>query len=235
MRRNRVQWIAFALGITLLLPIQAISRNWTSKKGQQIVAEYVMDSGGTVTLKKANGKKIRVKINALCEEDQIFIYDKKFPKFEVVPDLNMDRIGKYYQQTENISFDVAIKKKTQRPYVGSLKVHACVIGRYLKDDILVILDTVTDSFDLNLKDGSHFVFSTSGSPVSLTYNSDSDWGIQYEGFLVSVVTDDGKLVACKGSRPLYEKNWKKLSELKKDMHFSKKMKVYPDRHRMYYN
>ncbi|MDA3923978.1 MAG: thioredoxin family protein [Kiritimatiellae bacterium] len=79
MKNNKKTIIPFLL--SLLISVSAIraeektfdktaSRTWTSKKGDAIEASFEKNQYGLVYLKKADGKTIKVRGSALCEEDQ---------------------------------------------------------------------------------------------------------------------------------------------------------------------
>jgi hypothetical protein len=49
------------------------ARTWKSPEGKELIADYVDVDETHVTLRKSDGKEIRVSLEKLCDEDQIFL------------------------------------------------------------------------------------------------------------------------------------------------------------------
>jgi len=62
-----------------------LARTWTSTSGSKIEADLAGFENGVAILKKANGSELKVKVQQLSEEDQVFLKEelKKNPVYRI--------------------------------------------------------------------------------------------------------------------------------------------------------
>lgn len=73
----RLGWI---ISISMLTPLEAQIRTWTSSDGRQLTGEFVKEEAGTVMIRRSNGRAVSIPISMLNQDDQKFLAEKKAAK-----------------------------------------------------------------------------------------------------------------------------------------------------------
>jgi hypothetical protein len=187
-------------------------RIWTSAKGDTIEAEYVRDAAGKVWLKPVKGKTKVVPIAALSKEDRLYIQRQTPPKIEIDVDDDISRstVGSDIDNVrEKITISVEIKKTSKAPYPTEYEVFFFAIAWDLRSEEYFLADKRIEKFVLDESNGNSFGFS--GKRLQFERDPDPPWGRRYDGYLVCVKMDGGKVVATAG-RDKYMKQFDVLVE-----------------------
>ena len=209
------------IGILIIVAVGAGSalaemRMWTDKKGNSIEAEFVKVFSGKVILKTADGKQIKVSQSGLSKKDLEYLKNAIPPKIDIKVDVDKenkqtdsDGYG-YSRRKQKIKGSVILTKKNREPSNRQFTAYLYVFAKELRDDEIWVLDTVKKDF--SFENQKTVEFSGSQRSVNYTdYSDGSDYGDQYEGYIVFIEDKNGNIIYTKGSRSLYES---KISEIK---------------------
>ena len=196
------------------------ARIWKDKKGNNIEADLISVRAGTVFLKTAKGKTLRVPKKSLCEEDQTYLENAIPPKIKIVFKKSQDRRGDAYWSSSEIDMkcQATITKTSQPKYSGDLRATLLVIGKNMSRKYYTILDKVSTSFDF--KDSKIFILK--GNRFHMYQDNYDSYGDKYMGFLVIVTDKKNNLVGIISNRKEFKKEYKKLLKFEKDKHFDRK-------------
>jgi len=197
------------------LQVHAEMRKWTSVKGDTIEAELIRKSGNTVILKTSQGKQLKIPVSGLSKADHEYLLGAVPPKLKITVKDKVDRDkegdGYYYERTEEThKFNVTIEKTSRDKCNRKFKARLYVIAHSEKKrDEKQLIGYATHDFSFDKRDEAYFSDTT-------TISSEEDYwdkeGYQYEGYLVCVEDDAGKILAVETNQGTYEKN---LHNLKK--------------------
>lgn len=81
------KWLPTLIAVAVLQTcLHAEVRTWTSTEGKELRAEFVSQSGGSVSVKRSDGSVIAIPLNRLSNEDQKWVRERpKAPPGDVVP------------------------------------------------------------------------------------------------------------------------------------------------------
>lgn len=193
-------------------------RMWTDKKGNSIEAEFVKLFSGKVVLKTKAGKQVKVPQSGLSQKDIDYLKNVIPPKIDIEVDLDnnstqtsSDGYGYSSRRKQKIKGSVTLIKKNREPSNRKFTAYLYVFAKELRDDEIWVLDTVKKDF--SFENQKKIEFSGSQRSVNYTdYSDGADYGDKYEGYLVFIEDDNGKIICTKASRSLYES---KISQIKK--------------------
>lgn len=213
-------------------------REWTDKKGNKIEAEFNGVKDKKIVLVNEDGKEYRVPLENFSNKDLEYLqgkvpdslFKRVLPKAAEPPRLEIDfkKITDTGSTDDDSSYrnidmvtKVAIAKKSAEPYTGKLKAQLFVIGFNKDEDRYIMLDTKEHEFNFKSEDeisfeGAHFIIRE--------YMYDDDYSTQYEGYLVVILDEQGRVLAKRSNSSTFEKNYSKLSKFEKGSYFNKKFK-----------
>ena len=211
------------LGVLFVLGLISTSfgemRTWTSTSGKTIVAEVISSRPNQVVLRDKKGKTYRLPPSKLSAADREYLMSAFPPKMEITFKKNQDRRGRNnnYNSILNLTGEVKIKKKSPEPYNKEMVLVFLMIGQSCQTGDLIILDRVEKTFDFN----SSKEISVQGNLFRLYEDKyDHTVGVNYKGFFVAVVDEQGKIIAVKTSRRDFEKKSEFLVDCKKNERFT---------------
>lgn len=200
--------IAFISGSFL----EGFAREFTSSTGQKIVAEIVLVSGETVTLKRPNGKIVDVPLKRFSDEDQKFILEwKKENKGKVPEHLKNKKprmeirvsTGKTSKEDDQFSGFIDEHKQKVRMKVSlenqdsvypiqNAKLTILVLGRSPETgDDAVVYKKQFSGIDLPLSEKKTF----EGNQFELWYDDrGAMYGHKYKGYIVFLEDPTGKIL-----------------------------------------
>ena len=216
------------IGILIVLAIGEVAaraemRMWTDKKGNSIEADFVNIVAGKVILKTPAGKQLKVPQSGLSNADQIYLANAIPPKIDI--DVNIDNDRKklseslgYTRTREKITGHVTLTKKNRDPCNRRFSAYLYIFEKDLREDEIRVLDKAKHEFSFEHQ--KKVSFDGNQSNVEYTkYDSDyyysTNLGKKYEGYLVVVEDDKGKIICVKGSRRLYENKANQIRKAKK--------------------
>jgi len=201
-------------------------RTWMSKDGKSFEAQLATLMGRTAVLKTPKGKQVKFSIEEFSEEDQRYLSLSHPP--ELVLDLSKSSDQRIFKHDDNgqvgcleYVFSPKIKVKS-KGYNHPLRVDYWVIGSEIGGSANFLLDKGSQTFNPSELEGDTFTFS--GQTV-LMY----DWvlehiyqqrrGERYEGFLINVIDERGKIIAQRSSPTWLAKNLDRLKEFELGQYF----------------
>ncbi|MCF7848636.1 MAG: hypothetical protein K9M45_07300, partial [Kiritimatiellales bacterium] len=207
----------------------------SDKKGNSIEAEFVNIFSDQVVLRKPDGNQIKVPKSGLSQKDIMYL------EYAIPPDIdlevNIDRDKKtissyssdygdydHATKTERIRGKATIVKKSRHPCKRDFTAYLYVFGKRMDTDDVMVIDRTEHGFSFENQKETEF----SGDLVSVTYTKSSyssSHGTEYEGYLLFVDDDDGKVVATKGSRELYEDNVDEVRDARINSRFDRDFKL----------
>lgn len=225
-------------------------REWTDTKGNKIEAEFKGVSGKKILLVNEKEKEFKVSLESLSKKDQEYLQGKipdsllrtvvdageKPPQLELEFKKLTDSTtsnDNYYRNVDTVG-KVVVTKKSRDPYSCKLKSVLFVIGFNDYDDKYIILDKKEHEFSFESEDevvyqGNHFVI----QEYTSEYESDVDNTTEYNGYLVVVLDESGKVLEKKASSSLFEKNYAKLSKFNVGNSFTKKFETQSEARKVY--
>ena len=210
------------------LLVHAEMRIWTSVKGDTIEAELVDKTGDTVILKTTEGKQLRIPVSGLSEADHEYLLSAVPPKLKVTVKVDVDREkegdGYYYEETEEThKVSVTIQKTSRDKSNRKFKARLYVIARSKKEsNEKKLIAYKTQDFSFIDRDEVYF---DETSHLSSSQSFYTTRGYRYEGYLVCIEDEAGKVVAVDTNHSLYEKNLRNLKRASKDDLLSKTLSV----------
>ena len=210
----------------LLFEVSAEMRIWTSIKGETIEAEYITMVSGKVVLKTSAGKQIKVPMSGLCAADHKYLISAIPPKLKISVDVDVDRDkqgdGYYYETTdEAYTITITIEKTNKEESDRKLTARAYMVAETKNNKGMLI---GYSSHDFSFMGQSTAEFSVSGD-VSSTQSYWSNHGYEYEGYLILVESEDGKVIAMESNQNRFEKNVRNLKKARKGDQLSKSLTV----------
>jgi len=202
------------------------TREWTLKNGRTVKAELVTRIGGNVSLKNKRGKTVKVPIDQFSKEDRKYIQLEMPPKLDINFSKSSkqrrlpDTLSKEIPRSSYFTFKATIKKASTKPYHQELAAEYFAIGQEFSGASHRLLEYRKESFFLDKKSGSQFVFS--GKPVEIIdYASKTGQrrGDKYEGYLVLVTDSRGKIIAHKASNEKFFENLDRLRRIPPGKYF----------------
>lgn len=195
-------------------------RTWTTKDGRALEGELVTTMGGEAILKTGQGGQKKIPLDMLSEADFRYVELSQPPK------LDLD-LGKESRQItlkndadgsvgcNEYTFTAKVKSSSPK-YNHALRVEYWVLGSEIGGNKYMLLDHETGSFVPSAQPKETYSFS--GKPVALY-----DWvlshiynqrrGERYEGFLITVTDERGKIVAERSQPTWLFKNLDRLRQL----------------------
>lgn len=209
--------------LTLLIGQSALwaeMRTWTDKKGNSIEAEFVNLIGGKVILKTAAEKQVKVPASGLSSADQEFLKNAIPPIIEI--NVNIDNERKkadegysYTRTAEKVKGKVTITKKNRDPSNKTFKAELFIFSKNIQTDAVAIIAKSDHRFSFTTEKKIMFTGDTGKTEHTIydSYSNSGKTGTKYEGYLVIIEDDKGKILFTKGSRKLFEQ---RASQIKKE-------------------
>jgi len=231
MKRTFILTLIFSILCSIA---NAEMRTWVLKKGGSFSAEYMSIFGGKAVLKLKSGKKMRIPMDELSQQDRSFIELKNPPKVKI----NFTKTTKQRKtpiqaesaenhhpapKIEFMTFFVSVKKTSSNPYPHKLTVEYFAFGNEINGNKKILLAKEEQTFFFEPKNPEfrfqgktvelmryHIVIGGGKKAIHLP-----DRGEKYGGFIVVVKDELGNIIASKSSnKNLYRvfDNIKKLHE-----------------------
>jgi len=216
---KKMVWCAVFLSILWAGVSHAEMRIWTSKKGSTIEAEFVTMSGDKVTLKKLSGKVLKVPVSGLIEADREYLASTIPPKIKLSVDVDVDKskpyesewsvytrqVMKCYAEIEQKNREACSQKLTAVVYV--------FVKSVTTDDIAVVIH---EKKKFSFKEKKTFSINARSPPVDqydAEYANKRGW--TYEGYLIYVIGENGKIIASDANRDNFQKHLNRISKAEK--------------------
>jgi len=216
---KQIVWCAVFLSILWAGVSHAEMRIWTSKKGSTIEAEFVTVSGDKVILKKLSGKTVKVPISGLIEADREYLASTIPPKIKLSVDVDIDKSKPYESEwsvhtRQEMKCYAEIEQKNKEACNQKLTavVYVFVKSVTTHDLAVVIHEEKKFSFE-DKKTFSINARSPSVDHYDAEYSNKRGW--KYEGYLIYVMGENGKIVASDASRNSFQKHLNLISKAEK--------------------
>ena len=189
-------------------------RMWVDKEGSAIEAEHVRTTADQVVLRKRDGSQIRVKLDALSDQDRQLAYKLAPLEVEIDASVKVDRSNTGYStrigggmqvQEETVDAAIAIRKTSTAPYEGPLSCELFILGSPEQSDGYIVVERATERFEFSAANKYHHSFEP--GPIRLRQlETGHGRGIEYEGYLCVVRDAAGTPVAAKASNGEFREN-----------------------------
>lgn len=241
---------ALLIGILALsMSVCAEYRIWTSEKGYSVEAEYKGTENGKVILRKRDGKVYKMYPSALCEADRTYLEEvdpgignasdpsshssvldeEKPPRLTIKVSKKTDTGATDWDWVEReVSCTVKLKKESMQPYKRELKATLYVIGKAKSHDWYVMLDKKDFTFDFSVSDNVELPGDNNTTRHYRTYNG----GIEFEGYLVVIYDDNGKVLEVEASSNKFRDSRSKFAQFRRDDVFTKSFEKQGTRNSM---
>ncbi|MBN2686066.1 MAG: hypothetical protein JXR40_12355 [Pontiellaceae bacterium] len=228
MNKSKVRGL---FGVVLLLGTLAWAgefRTWSDKKGNTIQAEFVRLFGDKVMLKTKDGKELSVPVGGLSLADQEYLAKMVPPEMEITVDKDLDtertmEVSGYTQREETATLNITIKKKGKNPSTGTYKavVYMLInvvgeeyganyrrVGAY-NEHIFSFKEETVDEKDAEAEKQTKPKKTDETSFSLSNVTTVDDWrekkeGWQYEGYILVILDEKGKVVNSVVSTDTYE-------------------------------
>jgi hypothetical protein len=225
--------------------VESGMRTWILADGRSIAAELLNQTADNAWIKTAEGREVKVPLEQLSEDDRLYLKLADVPKFridftekiDVVPNPpvnNAIEASIWPLQIKDYTFKARVKLMDTTRYTYPLTVEYFAIGGQVEGDDYILWQrarrTFTPSRENNymLEFGSdkplrRFVYSMSAKSARMR-------GEKYDGYLVTVTDQRGKIIAHRTSNEFLFENLDRLKNLPVTRHFDKEcMRVAPPR------
>lgn len=195
-------------------------RSWTSRTGKVIEGEYMALIGGNVVLKTIRGKQKKIALDLLSDEDVRYVSLSNPPRLELDLGKKTQSRRLKYDASHLIgileyTFTAKVESSTMK-YNHPLRVDYWAIGSEIGGNKYILLDQGSDSFIPSEQPKGNYEFS--GKTVDLydyvLASHRQRRGERYEGFLITVTDERGKIIAHRSTPTWLYKNLDKLKQLK---------------------
>lgn len=230
--------IVGGIGLALLmgaLLARAEMRTWTSIKGDAIEAEYVKVHGSNVILKTSEGRVLRVPVDGLCVGDKKYLARIIPPEINIEVNVDVDNNAEYSgsnyaRKTESIKCSIELTKTNKEPSDCELTVRIYVFAKKERADLRWLISH--EEHSINFMAGKVVQFRTSPASVQhIKSGYSNDQGFRYEGYLVLIEDDKGRVLAMESNKEKYEKNRNKLKSAKKGAQFDRDFDLMDEKRR----
>lgn len=215
---------------------------WTCVNGETIEAEFIRILGDKALLETPQGDELKLPLNQLCQEDQVYAELSSPPAFDLdfakKSDARPPLPGTPYLRGRWIPptlidyiFTAKVKQTSVGAYNHPLTVEYFAIGKEVDGDNYILLDRQQDVFTPTKENNRSHAFS--GPPV-LCYDYDDYWrdrrGSKYGGFLVTLTDERGEIIAHATPHDWLFDQLEKLRKFPVGRHFDKSLdRVFPPR------
>ena len=203
-------------------------RTWSDKKGNTIKAEFVRWSGTKVMLKTEEGRELAVPADGLSPADQEYLAKIVPPEMEITVDKDIETVrtiekSGYTQREETATLKITIQKKGKNPSTGTYKAIVYMLTDIVGEEMGANYRRVgaykehTFSFKEEKSEGKDAETEKEKTPkkkdettFSITHvTTVDDWrykkeGWQYNGFIVVILDEKGKVVHSKVSMDTFD-------------------------------
>ena len=218
-------------------PTDPVLRTWSSMEGKTIEAKYIMVMGDKVVLDTAKGKKAKIPLSQLSEEDREYVELSNPPEFDIDFSAKSEQVfsikdGGPSGQTmaRDYRAKVRLKQKSTGAYNHELCVEFFAIGAEITGNRNILLDRQKSCFTPNAENQRSHEFS--GRTVRMI-DSDSRWtglhfGEKGYGYLVTVTDSRGKTIDYQESNEWLYENRERLKQLPVGAYMDKNcLRVFP--------
>ncbi len=202
-------------------------REWTGTNGETLKAEFTMVMGDKVVFKTERGKTEKIPVDQLSKADLEYIDLERPLK------LSIDFIKKSTQISNpplspflsgsqrplkrfNYTFGARVKQTTARTYSHELAIEYFAVGKEVDGNCHILLERHKDAYIPTKENKRSFEFRGEQVPLrQIALRSSAPMrGTAYDGYLITVTDERGKIIAHRtSSKFLFEniENLKKLS------------------------
>jgi hypothetical protein len=215
MKRTFILTLVFSILCSIA---NAKMRTWVLEKGDSFSAEYIAVFGGKAVLKLKSGKKVRIPMDELSQQDRSFIELKNPPKLKInftkttkqrKTPVQAESAEKHHPspKIEFMTFFVSVKKTSSNPYPHKMTVEYFAFGNEINGNKKILLATEEQIFSFKNKE-KEFVFQGKTVELMRYHIVIGSWekgihlparGEKYGGFIVVVKDELGKVIAYKSS------------------------------------
>jgi len=214
-------------------------RTWTLADGRTLEAEFINIFGGKVVLKNTKGKVCRI------PKERFSVGDVEYAELADPPDIDINFLKSFkYVEFSGGFYDIwgrspeewghlgiQLKQTSAGEYDHELKVEMFVVGKQWRRSKYILLDYQTTFFNPAREDHRFLEF-RSGRKVVIALREyyELTFGEKYDGYLVTVTDERGKMIAMKSSHKWIPKILGNLGKLSVGNFFDETgMRTYPDR------
>ncbi len=222
------------------------ARKWTLENGGSFEAELVTMIQNKVSLKKSDGKTIRIPKARFSEADLKFIELATPPEFDIsfskqsemrfYPDVVPEWTGRFPRpKAIRYTFSTTVKQASTGSYNHELQVEFFAIGAEIYGDRYILLDRQKTRFTPGAEKNRSVRFSggTVELPDFMIGTNGDGWqhrGKKYASFLVVVTDERGKIIAHETPKKWLFDNLENLKKVPVGKYFDKTCtRVHPTR------
>jgi hypothetical protein len=214
--KQRCTIAAAAMLSILTLTATAEFRTWTDADGTKLEAELVEFIAGKVTLKNKEGKTGQVSISYLSADDQKYVLRNTPPKVEIEVNDSTDteNIGggnRFSLTRTTYEFSIELEKGNSIPYKRKMTAEVYFMGRDPMKDSYIVLKKYVVPFSF-AEDNNVEVQLGRLALKELSGNLNA--GAEYEGYLVVLLDDTGRVFQTEGSRSKFEEHARVIRQKK---------------------
>ena len=201
-------------------------RTWTLAEGRTIEAELINTFGGKVVLKSPSGRIHKIQQENLSAEDLMYAELAQPPALKInflKTSRKKSFHGGFYDVAwwdrppeDWVHYGVQLKQTSTGEYNHELQVELFAIGKQRSGDRYILLDRQQTTFNPANGEQRFYEF-RSQRTVALThyrvFGIESDCGVKYAGYLVTVKDARGETVAEKSSSKWLLENLESLKKL----------------------
>ena len=215
---------------TWLIPVAAATRTFASSDGTTIEAELIaVDSRDRTTIRRVDGRLFRnVPIEFFSDQDRKFIRNWKAQQQKALDNANITadsrvRISgvtnRYSEFIDYVDFDYLFVKYKPKISFYNEELEETFTG--VNGTLVLIGEHVLDSSVMGVLYSQKFKIDVppkekiewKGKPFMSRYDPDYG-GFKYEGYLLVVRDQDGKVVQIKSSKSTWKDNFRKILKAK---------------------
>jgi len=209
-------WIAL-VSLCLLGQFAGVeARTWRAKNGKAVEGDFVRLFGDKVVLKLGNGKTVKVPIKGLCAEDQKYLATIVPPKIKLTVRHKTSNSHKaenvdFKQVSEQMKMKIHLQKTNREPCTKTFTVHVVAVGKAIKGYDRIVVANEERSFSFASQNVFKFDFTTHALSWRDSWSGKA--GYTFEGELVWVEDENGKIVFIEGNPGMYESRLGKIRDL----------------------
>jgi hypothetical protein len=189
--------------------VQAEYRIWTDSDGTKLEAELMESVNGLVTLRNKEGKEGSLSISKLSPDDQKYVLRATPPDIDISVNEVTDRKNTGFGGDYGSGFQIAygtvvykakLTKKSSIPFSKEITAELYIIGKLEVKGQYGVLNKTVETFSFDSRGSDKYEFSSNPINMKQFEAGGGKAGAQYEGYLVVLVDENGRVFQTKASR-----------------------------------
>ncbi len=219
---------------------ESLFRMWTLTSGKALKAEYKTLMAGTVVLKTAKGKQLKIPLDSLIPADREAIELLNPPKFSIDFIKLSNNKGSRYPQSpfldgeqrprvNDFTFGARVKQRSSGRYTQEITVEYFAVGKELLGEKFILLDYQSSTFTPTKKnERSHSFKGEVLEMIEYVGYGGQQRGVRPDGYIIIITDKRGRIIQHRASKNWLWENFESLRSIPVNAYIDKNCsRVFP--------